>query len=400
MKRLKFLFLYSNLDLGGVQTLILRMSEWLHEHGHQVDLVIWDKSDGVLLRHIRQYANVHVLGVRHYQLLQLPYTASLKYRWSGFDVVHAFDPSSMWIGTQLARSLPLRLFVGVYHPEAYQFRTHSVHADHLRYDEALFSALPDCAITFMNEGTRQAHAHYYGRTFQNSPLIPLPIVSSQNDVTGSRTPHRNPYRIVSVGRFVDFKIYPIGVMDAISRLRQLGFDIQFDIYGYGPLEDLFRNHVEQHGYAEFVNIRGALQYEQFSTVLSKAFAFTGMGTSLLEAAILGIPSIAMKLYARDGTCYGYLSEQEGYNVGEDGVAQQVFDLLLRLFTMSESEYDSLCETEKTTARSFTMDTVMSRYVGYAVQNCILPMRFQAPSALAMLWSRLYSRFAVTKTVSA
>ena len=116
-----------------------------------------------------------------------------------------------------------------------------------------------------------------------------------------------------------------------------------------------------------------------------------MGTSLLESAALGIPSIAMKLYSRDGTCYGYLSQQIGYNAGEDGEECPVFHLLFQLCNALEDTYVELCEAEQAAAEKFTIDTVMTKYLNYAGRVCSFPREGTIPSAVSMLWKTLWHR---------
>ncbi|RMG72475.1 MAG: glycosyltransferase [Chloroflexi bacterium] len=389
---MKFLFLYSNLRIGGVQTLILRMAKWLSQHGHSIHVFVADahQDESFIASELRRYASIDIVGVRGYQCLQIaPFTHSF-FRKQSYDVVHAFDPIGLWIAAQLSKSMRTRFVAGIYHPQYYQFKVTNLGGSYYPQGyEDLISALPDNVFLFMNEATLNAHAHYYNRSFSASRILPIPIENKLFGDNGpdNTFPQNESLRVVSVGRFVDFKRYPIGVMDAISALRKNGHNVVFELYGKGPLESEFKKYAQRRGF-DFVRFMGVVPYQKFAQTVRGALAFAGMGTAVLEAAAAGVPSLVMPVYSDGDKTLGYLHEQKGFNLGEEGKPRSTFGELERLCHLSFGERLSLGERERRSALKFSVDEVMPMYLSYVEDACVLPADFELPSIFRVFYDKI------------
>ncbi len=58
---MNFLFTYVSMQTGGIETLILRMTDWLIKKNHSVDILLMFKR-GDLLSKINKKANIITLG--------------------------------------------------------------------------------------------------------------------------------------------------------------------------------------------------------------------------------------------------------------------------------------------------------------------------------------------------
>lgn len=402
---MNFLFLYSNLGIGGVQTLILRMAKWLSENGHTVHVCVANKGrDGwTVFPELERYAHVDILGVRGYQSLQISIISRHFFKNRNYDFIHAFDPIGLWIAALQSRDTGSRFVTGIYHPEYYQFRVTTLGGSYYPSEyEKLISLLPDNAFLFMNEATLEAHKHYYKRPFAHSFIMPLPI----EDFSGKSAYHqfdqsrmvahrRGLRRILSVGRFVDFKRYPLGVMDAIFRLRREGYDVVYELYGTGPLEKEFQEYAKSNGYLDFVQFKGSLPYAHFAPRVTEAFAFTGMGTAAIEAAILGVPTLVMPAYSDGNTTYGYLHEQVGFNVGEAGEPRSTFEVLQALCDLNVDEILGLRKLERKAALQFAVTNIMPNYLNIMNSSCVLSPDFELPNIETVFFKKVLRRLSVT-----
>ena len=149
---MKFLYIFTDLDIGGIETLILRSARWLNSNGHQVILVV--SRGGELLSEVSKYASVNVVGKLKYHSCGLPFIRNI-YR-DDFDIIHAFSYDSTWLGAQISQDTGSKLIVGVYHPQAFGF-FEGYPPHFIRKYFQLFNSLPEENILFMNIPTKKEH---------------------------------------------------------------------------------------------------------------------------------------------------------------------------------------------------------------------------------------------------
>lgn len=99
-------------------------------------------------------------------------------------------------------------------------------------------------------------------------------------------------RIVTVGRYVDFKVKGIlHFIECVDRLNSQGCEFTYDIYGEGPLKDsLVQKISETRNQAQFT-LHNALPPDQLATMIGSADLYFGMGITISQAALLGVPTL-------------------------------------------------------------------------------------------------------------
>lgn len=358
--RLRHVFVYSCLDVGGVETLIVRLSNWLVANGHDVLLVLI--KPGKLDHLLHPAIETIFLGgnVRAF----LPWLIATKIgreKLTDVDVLCAFDPQSLWMAMLC---VPLvnekaRLFVGVYHPRIYFFSRQADLRAALHLKLLRGGVMPE-SIAFMNEACRASHESSLGMDFSRSRIFPLPIADS-----GVRSCAPLRFKVVSVGRLTAFKTYNIYMIDVVHALVTSGMtDVSWHVYGDGPLLAEMLSRIEDRGLQDHIILHGVVPYEELFTAIADAYAFVGMGTALIEAGSYGVPSIPA-IESEGAVACGYIYELDGFNVGEMDSRQsrvEVQVLLERLFAMSETEYKAESDKTRNHCVRFLIESVGNEFV--------------------------------------
>jgi glycosyltransferase involved in cell wall biosynthesis len=113
-------------------------------------------------------------------------------------------------------------------------------------------------------------------------------------------------RVVSIGRFVDYKGFPV-LLHAVAALRRSGRDVTCDIVGDGPLRGLVEKEVSALGLNGAVRLLGSRTQEEVKEILRGAAAcvlacqrghdgqMDGIPVVLMEAMALGVPAVATRI---------------------------------------------------------------------------------------------------------
>lgn len=296
---------YRTFNTGGIETLIVRWANQLANLGRKVIVATYGgELESLLDAAVSSltYRNSTDLAAK---LRQLPVSlADLRY--------FSFDPTSAYtvLNVQLLTTGTFNNphVTGVYHPRAY-FEFERFYQRGL--NERLLRALQPEGVIFCNGDCRRTHAEEFGLDLSGADIIPVPV--------HVREPRWSPpvgkgLRIVSVGRLTAFKAYNWAIPAMVERLRATGLDCSWDIWGDGPRAsiqaDIDRRHLSEH-----VRLCSTAPYEQLPQILGESHLFVGMGTSALEAAMAGLPTI-VACDEEPELCYGYLCDVPPGNFGE------------------------------------------------------------------------------------
>ncbi|MCF8002804.1 MAG: glycosyltransferase [Chromatiaceae bacterium] len=366
---MKYLFVYSCLSVGGVETLIVRLSSWLSENGHNVTIIL--SRHGELDKLLDSRVGIYYFNITNaqkhiYALEDDP-----------FDAVCCFDPSSMMEAAFLIDKLdyPHRFFVGIYHPRIFFFLKKDSPLSILRR-RFLEKFIPNASLAFMNEACRLSHQSYLDSSLEGSFLMPLAVKSiKQRKCAITRK------KIVSIGRLTPFKTYNLYLIEIVSELIKNGHkEITWHVYGDGPLEEQMQLSIRRYNLDRHIFLHGRLPYENFSESISDAHLFVGMGSSLIEAGMLGIPGIPA-IDSAGPYSYGYTYNLNGYDVGEfrNRLPQvPVYNLIENVFNMTNAEYQAEGERTRLHCERFSITSVGTSFVKKTGELGVLgPLPFNA-----------------------
>ncbi len=361
---MKILFVYSSLEApGGIETLIRRACQYLSEHGHQVTLLLQDEPNiterSALYIETSRYAKIH--HVKGWFRRASNSLQSLKLQ--GFDFIYAFESATLLLALLIqSEFLPnTPIATGVYFSREYCWAS-----KYKRFQQALvediFRKMPVKNIFFMSKECAQEHGNCLNRDFGQSPIIPLPIDVGRYAHIERRI---NKSKIVSIGRITDFKTYNFLMLDVLERLIAKGYTLEYHIYGDGEQTGKLQQMVLDRGLQDKVVLHGTIPYTQMEHALHDAFVFVGMGTSVLEAAAAGIPSVVAIESSRNPITYGMVHEDGGEHLGyvdKWATEEHIEDKIEMLLQLSQQEYDEVSRQTKVAASRYAMDAVMGKFV--------------------------------------
>ncbi|NCC05813.1 MAG: glycosyltransferase [Proteobacteria bacterium] len=334
-KQMKFQFFYTKLSLGGVETFIVRLANWLVQNGSEVRILLIERGD--LDESLDSRVNLRYIGSKWRAFSPIGNTKFCRQIPRDVHAVCAFDPLSFVMATSICRILPITkpFFLGVYHPRIYCFSQRFSVIETIRR-LLLESYVKPESLVFMNQACLRAHESCLRLPLTESMVLPvaLPTITP-------RTVKPVPGKIVSVGRLQPFKSYNLYMIDIVNQLVKKGMhNLSWHVYGYGMLEDEMREKVRRFGLQDHIFLHGAVTYADFRSVVEDAHLFIGMGTSLIEAGMIGVPGVPA-IDSAGPVSYGYTHDLNGYDVGEQSNVspnQSVMELIEKIYQMTEENY--------------------------------------------------------------
>jgi glycosyltransferase involved in cell wall biosynthesis len=361
---LKYLFIYHTFDvLGGVQTLMARMSDWLVRNGHQVTILVNSASKAHELlpasvaciplgREFNSiFYNLHARSIWRRLGLQTP------------DVIKSFDLSTSWAAFVLAgimRPTP-KVVAGFYTPNEFDYQRISDRpiGGYGLFVRNLFKnihagARLTCDTTIITEAQER-----FGKD-KSFVFWPLPV-----NVEAFEGVKRNPVwgRLVSIGRLAPMKEYNLHTIDLVRKLRLKGYDVKWTVYGSGSYEPEMRNRIASKGLGGVIELKGDVPYQEFGRVLEGAYVFVGMGTSVIEASLCRVPSVVAVPYDGEGRTYGPLhrvplaSDPEFFGNPDRTIEDEV----VRVLRLSEVDYRKEAELGYIAAQTYSLPSRMQEF---------------------------------------
>lgn len=350
--------------LGGIQTLIVRFCEWLVESDHE---------PVVLVRSASTWGGMLPVGaklVESGELLDLAYIpwrgASVRRRLglSKPDAVFHFEFHTAMISYCLfgREEEPPRAVVGNFMPHFDFSDSHRLSGIMWRRFVRYYSeALDPSQRMFMSKPQLENLKSAFGEAIDGR-VIPLPVDLRRYRNVG---PNRSAKNLVTLCRLDPMKAYLIPLVEAIGRLRERGHEMTLEIFGDGELRGMIEESIRSLGASDWVFLRGSVEYGTLPEVFSSACAFVGMGTSLVEAAASGVPSIVALAHDSSGRTPGFFSECREVDLGDPvaGLTLVSFEeKIAELLEMDASGRESLSLSMRERAAQYDMASVFPAWM--------------------------------------
>lgn len=356
----RVLFVYSHLRHGGIETLILRLANFVAGNGRTTALCA---VAGELADQIDDRVDLLPSTNR-------PDAVRQAVVWIGRSAepvtMVSFDPISAALGLAIearnASRVPLLHLSGVYHPRTYVMT--GERRDRVLLNRLVAKAVGDPLIFYMNAECRAEHERRWRTALETSRIIPLSIDERPSQWRGGGA---DELRIVSVGRLVDFKTYNLAAPGLAREYKEAGGTVSWDIYGTGPLEDSIAKAIAENGVADSVHLKGNLPYADLVATVGGYDLFIGMGTAALEAAMIGVPTI-VATESEPRRSYGFVDQLPFGNVGERQAFPPPYDLadLIRTFAaLDSSERTALSRRCRKAVRPYSLKNCVAALDGLA-----------------------------------
>ena len=355
---MKIAIVNQHFHIGGVETFLLSLIGQFKRMGHDVHMFLLEPDS----------ANALLPDLRGLGATVEPFRAL---RRGGPSPTRRFDVV-MFTNTDTFLAVLRGLSRGDFEADrviagAYQTRMYCLDRGplnlHNRLVRASFAQMPVPNVIFANDACRDEHRRLTPGMV-DAPIIPLIVDGERFPRRAPRDPG-GPLRLVSIGRLDHFKTYNVTMLDVVRRLRDLGHDVSWDVYGTGMLQARMVSRITELQLESHVRLLGNVDYRRIPEVLTSAFAFVGSGLSMMEAAACGVPSVPAIEYADLPQTFGFPHEIEGISFFEPSLAlprQDLGDRLIELLQAAPEAYEAIGDAGRAKMSLFFPASVARQYI--------------------------------------
>jgi hypothetical protein len=323
-------FIFPYRGVGGVPLLFLRFAESLTINKLAKCFLV-DYSDGFMARNIRS-EDIELICYSDDAAVSIPSGSVAIFQsmtpWSIFPALKIADDVQILFWNCYPFNL-IPLFPGVR-----RRMQDSLYLSKVLFKTILRSYYKRCrdftlyisdrnALVFMDLANLRTTSRFLNICFSRPVYVPVSIAGSDklNISHSSGRDLTKLIRVAWVGRVVDFKYYSLlHALKALNKLvERIRVVFEITIVGSGDYESKLK--------AEVLRLRGLkiLFIDNIDTSELDGFLQSGvdlllaMGTSALEGAKLGIPTILLDIAyspVSSGYCFKWLYEQKGFNLGD------------------------------------------------------------------------------------
>ncbi|TMP54723.1 glycosyltransferase [Pseudoalteromonas sp. S1612] len=372
------LIIYNTLRLGGIETFYMRLAKTRYLMGKKTKILLTSKAEASneqLLYETKKYADVYFLNdffkpgffnklTLHFLLLKSIDFSELSKVFDDVDQVHVSSAIYGFLYLNIRNKLKINipLTVGIYHSKEFTWGEGDKIPYYERCNRVLFTALlKSKGVYFFNDGLINLYSQFFDFDKNNVNIFPLGVIDS-GATESNNSKLGDPIRIVSVGRLVNFKAYNLWMVDVVEKLQN-DFNIEYHIFGDGPLAQEIKRKIEKHKLNDKIFLKGNIPYSDFKSTVSQYDIFVGSGTAIVEASSLGIPSVVGIESLDEPLSYGFLCDIVGFSYNEDGLYEKhdVASLISNYLYLNENERHKYKSKHMLWSQKFSMQKCVGNF---------------------------------------
>lgn len=368
-----FYFVSDSFDVGGKESLIVRMITWLAKQDYMCYLML-SKGTDINKKWNDSLKNVGIIYFDFYKYSVFMGNAS-----SIFDQKNEkyFLSTSMsdWIYIQeLIRKKRINnvhhLFY-VLHPKASRGVVNSSILDK-PYQVLIEKKFNRNHLIFMDNETRNFYTVYNSKELLVYRVVELPMeVEKLDEGIIKQRIKNNTFEILTIARLeFPFKGYVLGLIDDFEKLAKENPFLILTIVGDGTGMQELRNKINSmpERIRKQINIMGEIRYDKISGLLKNAKVYVGMGTTLIDAAKEGLISIGATANQMENKSFGFFGPScniLGLFWGEEGFDKYDFiELIQEVIELSDSDYYDKSVATYNHVKRYDINKIMPQLIGY------------------------------------
>lgn len=387
---------------GGSQTLLLRMCRWLTEQGISSAILCEDDSNEEIVDKLTEIGvKIFVLDVRNInnvvdilEKLHISRVEIISFYWNHYmdielvkkktavvinNIFYSIHPNSLDKGATFKNAIMRRVAVSLY--KSILIRMHN-----------------NNAFISMDELNIQTAEQFYKYHFKNRPPIyhlAYQCTELPNVDTLISTSFRTPIIMTAARADFPFKGYLISLLDDFCILKQKFRELQlFIVSGGNDIEILEKkvNEVKKK-YNNDVILFPWMDYDVLKEKIKECKVYIGMGTTVLDAAVLYKPAIPVRYNTMENQAEFLFSENINIAAKLDCTAPAI-RVLEKVLKSSKSEYERMCrESHQQLMKNYEIDLVMNNFLEHKclTMDCILPSWFQVVHILNNFKNKMIHR---------
>ncbi len=357
--------------MGGIESYWVRIAKWSKKHDETFYLALPDKKGGVQEEWSSEFKklSIHTVqyAIRPFNGISLADEAIID-----MNSIIVVPDVITYIGFCRWKSIKKRgdvsIVLYILNPNYSVFNTKKTYLNR-PYDKTLRSQLGK-SIIFMDEDCLERAEQFYKQRIDSSGIVRLgyEIEALDTNEIMQRRNDMQDFEVLSVSRFAfPFKGYQLGLIDAVPMLVERYPRIKFTIIGCDEStngDELFKKKYD--GLDEFqkqkVKWIKKVAYSDLVKHYHTANLYIGMGSTVIEAAVHGVPSIVVAYNTTDLAPIGYFHEMDGLIGRPFNKAikpKEIAELIDKVYNASQSEYERLqINTYDEYAKKYDIDKVM------------------------------------------
>lgn len=349
---MKIAFIKEKFFLGGAETLIIRMVEWLNQNSIET-IILTAYIDNSIEDNLTYFQN---------QIQTIEFGKNLKKYIQEQNITHCCV-------------VTLNDYIRISWQDNYQVLLYVLHSGcltkgYLRegyiinffkniYSKLLKKTIRNLdsskSIIFMDTQTKTYTEKFFHIKLKSS-ILPLPIKVMDNEVI--KKGKNRPLAILTISRAeFPFKAYMIGLIDIIKNFNK---DIYLTIISYGEDISILKKKINK---ADNVKLIEGVPYNQIDEYIKKSDVYIGMGTTLLDAAKYGVISIPVSAYKYECCSPGYFYDYP-FNLGyysNDYI--DCTEIIKEIVEMDDHQYFEKCKkTYEALLNTYSIDNIMPKFL--------------------------------------
>jgi hypothetical protein len=379
---MKIIILFNLNDyLGGGEVLLLRIAERFKEKDIKF-IIIGSYGNGYITD--EAYNNKYALvrwpyknsSVCYMNKKERAYVSNYFYKiFSKYHEIYIFtfcfrDIYNSIIAFKKLENMNVFLSTGIFHPNDIRYlSSYSIKKKkYLNNNQNVLKKYVNhkCAI-FMNERTLYSTFGYVNTYMYQIIPLPIQMLSSRKNYI---TKKDSIFKIIYIGRFVNFKLSSIIMILNYIKLHPQD---QLTIIGYGNCENIIKSYIKKHSIKN-VNILGKIHPNELNDIILEHDIAYCMGTSALETAKYGIPTIIAPMLPKNywrkkmDICLGIFGENKDFNLGEiDKKNNSKFESLHICINKIKNNYQNYQLLTLNHIKNFDLDKITNQYLNI-IQN--------------------------------
>jgi len=374
-KKLKIIFINKSFQLGGTETLILRMALWCAQK--DISVSIFCENMTVEIRNSLVNDNINIVYLKKLDDKEIK-TKLEEYDDSYKLNIYSFDFNAFMqienARKKINSSLNIDTYLYVVHPNCL-IKTGRLKIPFIKeiyvsfYKSIIIKLLKNNNVLFMDEQTIEATQNYYNIIINEDAkkIIRLPMFIQKVSPNIFKEKYKkDTFNILTIARAeFPFKGYLIGLIDDYEKLKKTYEYLCLSIISYGEGEEIIRDKIARMpiDIQKDIKLIGKIPYEMLNNYFDEANLYIGMGTTVLDAANNGVPSIVTAFNTHECITTGYFWQ----NVDNLGYCEEKMlpckELIKEVVSMSLEEYIEMCRNNyKYFEEMYNIDYIMGKII--------------------------------------
>lgn len=349
---------------GGAGTLSMRLGKWLTTNGYETVFICNEITDS------NNYADIENSGIRAYCWEKSKISGKLleKYMDGEKFVFLTYNLSAFIFVERLRKHLDIEHSL-LYNISNTAMKYGKSNIFKLFFKKIFLKLDENNSLIYPSNKPIEINEKFYKISIHNKEdkLIRLPIETSKFDYEAIlKKTKTDSFKVISIARSkFPFKGYLFGLIDDYNKISKKYKNIKLTIVTFGEDFDKLKDYIDklEDNVKCNINLIGQTSYNDLKQLIKASHVNVGMGTTLLDAGIVSVPSIIAKDYTYDNSSSGFFHMNPKRLSATNEEMSTFYTYLNEIISLSEEEYIKVCkETNEVVKDLYDINNVMKKLI--------------------------------------